>query len=187
MRRPEGSSMLRSTSKRPPGPARSGQLVVGVRALPLAREQPADHRVLALRELDHESRVERSQPIEELGDRHVGGDRDVVDERQGQGQVGGAPPLQLPSLEAAPPEARRGVGEIADQRQDAPVVLGAQRAVERLDGGVVGVDRDDAGAARPRSASRRRRCSRGPRRAPGSSRPTASRTKAAFCSASSSL
>ncbi len=92
-----------------------------------------------------------------------------MDERQAEDQVGLAALLEPAALEAAPAPCRRGVGEVHDERQDALVALRAKVSVERLDGRVVAVDRDDVGArARRRFASSARRCSRGPR--PGDGR-----------------
>src|SRR5919205_469967 len=81
--------------------------VVGVVVLALAAQEPRDHRVVGGRELDDDGRAEAPQPVDDLHDRHVAADREVVDEREAERQVGRASVRQRPPLEAAPPEARR--------------------------------------------------------------------------------
>ena len=48
------------------------------------REQPAHHRVVPVGEFDHEPRPEGAQPPEQLRERHVAPDRQVVDEREAE-------------------------------------------------------------------------------------------------------
>ena len=76
---------------------------------PLAREQAVGHRVLRRNPLDHERARVDSQPLEELRDRHVPADRDVVDQRQAKRQVRAAALGQVLALAAAPAESGRRV------------------------------------------------------------------------------
>ncbi len=89
-----------------------------------------------------------------------------------------------------PRQPRSGDGSVrlmTSGRMSVPALL-AQRAVEAVDGRVVGVDRHDgAPRARPPRASTCRRCSRGPRPAPPGWRAAAARTNSALRPASSSL
>src|SRR5439155_18221172 len=81
-------------------------LVVGMGSRLLAGEQPPDERVVGGGELDHERRLERAEPVQEVPDRHVATDRDVVDESEAERQVGRAAVAQGAPLAAAPAESR---------------------------------------------------------------------------------
>ena len=74
-----------------------------VRTLPL--EQPRDHRILRARELDHDRRVEVAKPVDERGDRDVSPDRDVVDQREAEDEVGAPAVEKRSALDPAPAEA----------------------------------------------------------------------------------
>ena len=65
-----------------------------------------------------------------------------MDEGEAERQVGPAALRQRPALLAAPAEAGGGVGDVPDEWEDRSRALGAQRAVEGLDDGGVGVDGD---------------------------------------------
>src|SRR3989440_9345199 len=58
------------------------ELIVGVRALALCGEERLHHWIVAGRELDHERRAELREPVDELAERDVAGDRHVADERE---------------------------------------------------------------------------------------------------------
>src|SRR5438128_1543910 len=77
-----------------------------------------DHRVFGGRELDYERGVEGAQPVEGLGDRDVAADREVVDEREAEREVGGAAGRERPPFEPPPAESRRRVCEVRRQRED---------------------------------------------------------------------
>ena len=74
--------------------------------------------VLAVGELDHVRAAERGEPGDDLRQRHVAGDAEVVDQRQGQDEVGPAPLRQRAALPQGPPPGGRGVADVDDQRQD---------------------------------------------------------------------
>ena len=77
-------------------------VVVGVRPFPLTREQPLDHHIVAVGELDHELAAERGEPVDELplGDRPA--DHQVMDECEGEHEVRRPALLQRQPLAPAP-------------------------------------------------------------------------------------
>src|SRR5438067_1177757 len=114
--------------------------VVGVVVGPLAGDEPRDHRILGRRELDDERGVEAAQPVDDLGDRHVAADREVVDEREAEREVGRAACGERPPLEPAPAEPRRRIGEVHAQRENLRLALALERLVEAVDDERVAVD-----------------------------------------------
>ncbi len=66
----------------------------------------------------------------------------MVDERQAERQVRRAPFGERRALLAAPAEAGRRVGHVADERQDGRRAFGAERQVEGLDDGCVRIQGD---------------------------------------------
>ena len=147
------------------------ELVVGMQALALGGQQLLHHRVLAGRELDHERRAQRGEPVDELLDRHVGADRHVVHERQREHEVRPAAVGQRPALEAAPAEPGRRVGEVRSS------AAGSARRPRRAGRGRAARSAPGRRRSRPPSARARRRCAssvrcwrRCPRPAPASCR-----------------
>src|SRR5919109_1762223 len=128
------------------------ELVVGVKTLALRRQELLDHRVLTRRELDDERRSKRREPVDDLLDGHVRADREVMDQRQREHEVGLAPVGQRSALEPPPAEARRGVGEVHGERNDLGAPLAPQLAVEQLDRTLIRVERHDGPCAFRRDA-----------------------------------
>ena len=62
--------------------------------LALRGQEPAHHRVVPRRELDDDARAEAAQPVDELADRDVPRDREVVEQGEAERQLG-APALWL--------------------------------------------------------------------------------------------
>src|SRR2546423_3596298 len=93
------------------------ELIVGVQALALCGEERLHHWIVAGRELDHERRAELREPVDELAERDVAGDRHMVDERERDHEVGPAPLEQRTPLAAAPAQTRRRIGDARRERQ----------------------------------------------------------------------
>ncbi len=101
----------------------------------------------------------------------------MVDDGEAQDEVGPHPVDERRALARPPAEPGRRVGEVEDERQDPPLALAAEIAVEAVDDDVVGVDGDDRRAPASR-ASRENRPSLAPRSSTsrGRPRPTAAAT-----------
>src|SRR6266498_2854412 len=91
----------------------------------------------------HEPGVEPAKPADELVEGNVAPDREVVDEREAEDEVGPAALLEPPALEPAPAETGRGVGDVHDEWQDRARALAPKPRVELPGHALVTVDRDD--------------------------------------------
>ena len=94
------------------------------------------------RKLDHDRGAEVGEPIDDRGERDVGADREVVDEREGKHEVRAPALLEALALGPTPSHVRGGVDEILRERQDALGSLASELAVEAVNGHLVGVDGD---------------------------------------------
>ena len=80
--------------------------VVGMRPLALTREQPLDHHVVAVGELDDELAAERGEPVDELPLGNRPADHQVMDECEGEHEVRRPALRQRQPLAPAPAEPR---------------------------------------------------------------------------------
>ena len=103
-------------------------------------EQPVDHRVFAIDDLHDHLGPEPRQPGDEVGERHVAADDDMVGEGEAEDEVRGAAVRQRAALQAPPSEARRRVGNVRHERQDRPPVLRLEAVVQAVDHQVIGVE-----------------------------------------------
>ena len=84
---------------------------------------------------------EPRQPGDEIGERHVAADDDMVGEGEAEDEVRSAPVHQRAALQAPPSEARRRVGNVRHERQDRRPVLRLEAVVQAVDHQVIGVER----------------------------------------------
>ena len=142
-----------------PRPAREHLLATHVEALPerveecggrvghrapgsLLGDEHLDHRVGPVGDLDDELGAERRQQLDDLVEGHRPADRQVVHQRQSQDDVGPPPLDERAALPSPPPLRRRRIDEIDHQRCDVVASFAPQLAVQHLDDGRVGIDRD---------------------------------------------
>ena len=81
------------------------------------------HRILGRDELDDNVGLEAREPGDQLRERYVPSDRQMVNERKRQDQIRTRTRLKCLTLLVAPPQTRGRVGEVADQRKDRRVLF----------------------------------------------------------------
>jgi hypothetical protein len=129
--------------------------VIGV-LVPLVAEQGFHLVVRARDEFDHQLIRQTGQPVDELVQGNVGGDHDVVDQRQAEDEVGTGAAAEVAALAVPPTPVRRGVGHVLHQGQDVALSFLADRPVEPLDREVIeihGQDLADVARGDPRELS----------------------------------
>ena len=110
------------------------------------------HRILGRDELDDNVGLEAREPGDQLRERYVPSDRQMVNERKRQDQIRTRTRLKCLTLLVAPTQTPGRVGEVADQRKDRRVLFNLQRTIQAFDGQMVGIDGDDVIGARTNGA-----------------------------------
>src|SRR5262249_12730021 len=114
-----------------------------MRVGPLRAEEPPHHRIVSMRELDDHLAAELVQPADDLAQRDVSRDRQVMDEREAERKLRARTVEERLPLHVVPADRARWIREVHGERPEPPLPLPLQSRIQVLPPHPTGVPRHD--------------------------------------------